>query len=95
MNKGKLDTIKDEVNVKMEVEDESGEGHSRSEGGGNSDKNVNNDVNMKIEIKQEPLDASEGGSESIKVSESFTRHKISLLFKRVKTRKYKAMYNNK
>lgn len=66
MNKGKLDTIKDEPNVKMEIEDENGDGHRRSDmGGGSSDKNVNNDT--KIEIKQEPSDSGENASESIKV----------------------------
>jgi E1A/CREB-binding protein len=65
-NKGKLDTIKEESNIKMELDhEESSEAHGgRSDAGSGSGKNVNNDMTsnsqIKNEIKQEPMDEGSG-----------------------------------
>lgn len=65
-NKGKLDTIKEESNIKMEMDQEEVNDNHRSDAGSGSGKNVNNDMTsasqMKMDIKQEPMDEGESGA---------------------------------
>lgn len=60
---GKLETMKEESSIKMEKSDDCGENH-RMDGG----KNMNNDMMMKKEIKNEPMD--EGMGDSVMKDES-------------------------
>ena len=79
--KGKLDNMEEETNVKMEMDQEEG-GEGRSDSGSGTGKNVNNDMTtssmqIKSEIKQEPMEEGGGdanGSTTIKVEKEFLRH---------------------